>query len=208
MDVDAVAAADLTVAAAAAVLGCSAGKLYRLITLGELAAHRAGLQYRLSRATIDHLQAEWAQTSRPHGSRRHLRDAELRTAIAALRAGHTSTAAATAAGLTDRGLRKRLAALGLTASEFQPAPPEPAALDAQERRRRLAALAQERQWARQHANGATAYNRQAETRRRDLHILLTVAAWDAIHAEAARRQCSLSSLVAEVLFDAGLIPEP
>ena len=52
-----------------------------------------------------------------------------------------------------------------------------------------------------------AYSRHAESRRRDLHVMLTPEAWDAVHEEAERRRCSMSSLIADVLYDAGIIRE-
>ena len=69
-------------------------------------------------------------------------------------------------------------------------------------------VARERQWERDRAKGRYAYSRQHDARRRDLHSMLTPAAWEAVHEEAARRQCSMSSLVADALYELGLIPEP
>jgi hypothetical protein len=47
----------------------------------------------------------------------------------------------------------------------------------------------------------------AGEKRRDLHILLTPEAVAEVHAEAERRQCSLSALVNAALAEAGIISD-
>jgi hypothetical protein len=161
--------------------------------------------WRIARSEVERLRTHPPLSQR---GRAPLADAALRTAITALREGLTSDQAGERAGMTGRGLRKRLAALGLRESELRPPAADPPPLGPHERRRRLHALARERQWERERATGTTAYSRQHAERRRDLHLLLTPAAWEAVHAEAERRQCSMSSLVADALYALGIIPEP
>jgi len=73
--------------------------------------------------------------------------------------------------------------------------------------RRLARIERERKWVTEREQGTRTYNVHAGEKRRDLHILLTSEAVAEVHAEAERRQCSLSALVNAALAEAGIISD-
>lgn len=140
-------------------------------------------------------------------ARARLTQAQLREAIAGLRQGLSMDAAAAEAGFTGRALRNHLTALGISSADFRPRPALQDEPDRRERVRRLARFDRERKWAAQREQGTLTYNVHAGEKRRDLHIMLTPEAVAEIHAEAERRQCSLSALVNAVLADAGVITD-
>ncbi len=202
----------LTVPEAARELELSELYVSKLVATGVLTsvlvddtAHGPARRRRLiARAELERFRS----TPRQRGSRRRIGDVELRTAIAGLRAGLTEEAAAERAGMTGRALRQRLTALGLRAGELQPEP-LPAAIDLAELRARRNLHTRQRHWDASHRQQPERYtwNPQSDERRRDLHIMLTEAAWEAVHEEAERRRCSMSALVTAALYDAGIIPE-
>jgi hypothetical protein len=79
-------------------------------------------------------------------ARARLTEAQLRTAIAGLRRGMSTDAAAAEAGFTGRALRNHFTALGISAADFQPRRALPDEPDPRERVRRLARIERERKW--------------------------------------------------------------